>query len=517
MLSTFLKRRWFLIISLLVFVICKLHHLNIAFYWDESWVYAPSVSEMYAHGPSLMPGAIPLSYSRGHPLFFQAACALWMDLFGDSHAAMHSFPLFISVLLAVVVYEIIMRLFSPQAAMMCLALLLLSHFFFIDSSFVLNDIMLALFMLLSICFYAKAQFFMAGVFLTLTYYTKESGFVLAAMVAIDIALSIARKENYPQMGRKLLALVVPLLLAGVFFFMQKQRLGWYLNPGHTSMINLKVENTLYNITRTLTFLFLENSIQWFWCLGGILSIVAAIRQKKMGYLLVVLSLVIIYLLLYFFNYKDAIAYLFTAYFIIVFIVLFAKRQPSLQPVQKRFINLLTLCSLLYIYFCCINFFENRYLFPALLFSMIVLGLMCQQFIRSMKPFYFPIILGIMVAMGLYTFTIYNDELTVIARIQAQEKLVVYMEHNNFYNKSIYAPGYLEFIHLTSNNTGFLSTQNFFHNVVTEYDAKAQLMILDNIEPGPYDSLQNSSEYYLLHQIQVKQVSIKVFERKVDAI
>ena len=94
----YLKTRWELFLVLAIFIAVKLPALHYPFYWDESWSYAPGVKLMYLHGPSLMPNAIDLFYSRGHPLLFYASAASWMRLFGDSHISQHAFCLFLSIL-----------------------------------------------------------------------------------------------------------------------------------------------------------------------------------------------------------------------------------------------------------------------------------------------------------------------------------------------------------------------------------------------------------------------------------
>src|SRR5580704_9697985 len=103
--AEFLKKRWVLFLVLIVFAVCKLPHLHYAYYWDESWPYAVAIKTMYYHGISLMPNAIDPELSRGHPLFFHAIAALWMNIFGASHVSMHSFALLISLLLLVTLYE----------------------------------------------------------------------------------------------------------------------------------------------------------------------------------------------------------------------------------------------------------------------------------------------------------------------------------------------------------------------------------------------------------------------------
>src|SRR6185312_16370159 len=105
----FLKTRWELLLVLSVFIILKIPALHYPFFADESWSYAPGVKLMYLHGPSLMPNAIDLLYSRGHPLLFYAAAAAWMKIFGVSHIAQHTFSLLISLLLIAAVYEVTLR------------------------------------------------------------------------------------------------------------------------------------------------------------------------------------------------------------------------------------------------------------------------------------------------------------------------------------------------------------------------------------------------------------------------
>jgi 4-amino-4-deoxy-L-arabinose transferase-like glycosyltransferase len=128
--ANFLKRRWLLFAVLVVFILCKVPHLYYPFYWDESWPYATAVRTMYNHGISLMPGAIEGELSRGHPLFFHAAAATWMKVFGATHFSMHCFALFIAVCCLVAVYEAGLRLFNQRVALLALLLVATQAIFF---------------------------------------------------------------------------------------------------------------------------------------------------------------------------------------------------------------------------------------------------------------------------------------------------------------------------------------------------------------------------------------------------
>src|SRR5476651_1029876 len=117
-----IRDRWLLFIVVIVFIMLKISALSYPFFWDESWSYAPGVKLMYLHGPSLMPNAIDLFYSRGHPMLFYAAAATWMHIFGTGHVAQHSFALLISVTFLVSIYETTLRLFNKRVAIISLLL-----------------------------------------------------------------------------------------------------------------------------------------------------------------------------------------------------------------------------------------------------------------------------------------------------------------------------------------------------------------------------------------------------------
>lgn len=101
----FLKSRWVLVLVLVIFTILKIPHLLYPFYWDESWPYVPAIKAMYHHGISLLPNSIDPIISRGHPLFFHAIGALWMNIFGTSNLSLHCFALFISVSFLITIFR----------------------------------------------------------------------------------------------------------------------------------------------------------------------------------------------------------------------------------------------------------------------------------------------------------------------------------------------------------------------------------------------------------------------------
>ena len=99
-------------------IIYKLKFLNLPFFWDESWVYAPSLRMMHDNGPSMMPNIIPIEYSRGHPLLFHFLGGVWLKIFGTSLISFHSFALFISVLVIIAFFFFTTAFFNVKIALL---------------------------------------------------------------------------------------------------------------------------------------------------------------------------------------------------------------------------------------------------------------------------------------------------------------------------------------------------------------------------------------------------------------
>ena len=185
---SFLKDRLFLFVLLIVFICLKIPHLTLAYYWDESWPYVPAIFQMFARNISLLPGAVDPVLSRGHPLMFHALGAAWLHLFGTSHLSFHSFALFIAVCCLILVYEAGLRLFNKQTAMIASLLLATEVLFFVQSSLVLLELFIGFLAFAALYFYATRRFLITGIVLTMLFYTKESGMVLAGVLGIDAVI-----------------------------------------------------------------------------------------------------------------------------------------------------------------------------------------------------------------------------------------------------------------------------------------------------------------------------------------
>jgi hypothetical protein len=278
----FLKPRWVLFLVLIVFIACKVPHLFYPYYWDESWPYALAIHKMYLHGISLMPTAVDPELSRGHPLFFHAIAAIWRHIFGASHLAMHSFALFISVWFLIAIYEAGLSLFNQRVALLALLLVSTLMVFFIQSSFVLFDVLIAFLCFLSLVFYVKDKFFLTALCLTAVFYTKESGLIIGFVLGWD-ALTCLFNKNIDWKTRvfRIVSVAVPCILIGIFFLLQKHIRGWYIFPLYNSLIELNWDHLWYNFRKNnLGNTFDYVSKQYYFLLLLLVSLLAAIKNKN---------------------------------------------------------------------------------------------------------------------------------------------------------------------------------------------------------------------------------------------
>ena len=513
------KKRIALFLAIAAFVAAAIPHLFYGFYWDESWVYGPAIHSMYHHGPSLLPNAIPVDLSRGHPLFMPALFAVWMDVFGKSNVSVHLCALVIAVLLAITTYEILTKVFNWKVAAIAVALLLVNVNFFGEATFALNDILLTLLVFLSLYFYSARKYVAAAVFLSLLFLTKESGMVAGVVLGLDIFISFFKKGiSKKEVLFKCLALLGPTLTIASFFFLQKKMLGWYLNPYHTSLIQFGLENTVCRLQECFSYLTVDEHIYFNYLTFLALSLLAFRKQKKARYLLIGLSIVII-LVSDVFSHKDLIFYAFVLFGVYIVIRFFIKPiSRYFSPEQDRFIKLIAGFSAFYIYFCCLNFFEHRYVFPALfLVSVVLLAIFMQWLIVMTGQKLFLITLSVIVVAGVANLTINdNNEKLSYRRMEVQQEMIDYFEHNNFYNKTICCASYLEEYDFKYPGSGFLRSDRSFTHVTGQISPATEYVIFDNmvpVDPAVTDSFEKHKDFFLIKRFERTNAHIDVYQKR----
>jgi hypothetical protein len=520
---SFLKTRWVLLLVLIVFILCKIPHLYYPYYWDESWPYAAAIRQMYYHGISLMPGAIDGELSRGHPLFFHAAGALWMNIFGQSHFSMHCFALFIAVSCLIAVYEAGLKLFNQRTAALSVLLVATQALFFLQSSFLLFEILVALLGFLSLYFYVRDKYFLTALCLTALFYTKESGLIMGFVLGANAFIGLfnkhisARKRLY-----RITSILIPCMLIMVFFIIQKVVSGWYILPLYSAMVEHSWKSFWYKLRMgCIRDTFYMGMRYWYFIVLLFLSLLAAIKNRQFRYLTIFLPTTIIY---YYVDDMRAGRILPSIPFFIVFIfsiVLFIYSLRKLHffsdTIQERFTTLLITFIFFYLCFSAMNFYTYRYMLAAIIPLMFLTSVLYDKIIERTYPFlFYPVLLSV---FGIGFFALrndiaYGDTRQALDGMEVQQNIVDFMEANNYYNKNISAGSFLELEHLKDAGTGFLRSNKNFKKVRWEIDNNTNYVIFDNIEPDyRYDSFIKDTAFRRICRFEKGALWGEIYRRK----
>lgn len=442
--------------SLIVaFVIFKLQHLSLPFYWDEAWPFSHAVHKMYENGLSLLPDAIPTEISRGHPLLFHFLAAAWMKVFGTSLVAINAFPLFLSVLLIISIYMFGKKFLSRDAGLLAALIFCLQAVFLAQSSFLLLEVMLALLGIWTFYFYLTKQRIWYIVFATLLMMTKESGIVVVAVLsAWEIVRLLFLNKTYKKEVKtfllNILIIVIPVFLVAIYFVVQKIIHGWFFFPLHVDFMSFTP-----GIIKTKFFI--------------ILNFIFFAQGRYIITLLILIALVV---------------------------HLFIRKSKFIES-KWEVMSLLTLFILAFAVFSSLNFLSNRYLLITLPpLALIFAHLMIESFKLMRGLLVLAIVMSVVILVIFNTKKINNhdDNLGYIDQVKVHQKMVDYCEQENLFDKSIYSH-FLMRVNLTSPYAGYLSdTNKKFNKVVPEFSEDVDYCIFSAIEYYPvFDSVKLAAE------------------------
>ncbi len=515
-----IKNRWVLLLVLAVFIIVKIPALHYPFYWDESWSYAPAVKLMYLHGPSLMPNAIDLGYSRGHPLLFYASAATWMKIFGDSHAAQHSFSLFISCLLLITVYEAGLRLFNKRMAIISLLLVATQVIFFVQSTLLLPEVMVAWLSLLTLYCYSANKYLLTFISCTALMLTKESGFSLGLVLGIHATWQLFNKETAPaDRLRNFASVAGAAVVTGLFFLLQKKLNGWYLFPEHTGLMDFHWDMFRGKLRYCIEIIFTHQYRSYIFGLLVLISVAAAIAQRSVSYAYPAILAIALFILggeYYGFVTRRLFIPAVLALFIFTFHSLL--KENGNDKKSRRFIVLSIYFIAAYLSFTCLNFFTNRYLFSAILMVLLLAGYCFDVMLDSFKRvIFYPFVAGILI-IAFFAFrnnTGNGDvDLSIYNSMNVQEDVVSYLEQQQLYDHYISAHSPLQREHLTKPFTGFLHSSKVFTQVDYIIQPSTEFVIIDNIEIDASPDLNKlKTEFALIKRFEKGGIWAEIYKRK----
>lgn len=483
----------------------------------------PAIRQMYEHGLSLMPGAVEGELSRGHPLFFHFLGAAWMHVFGGSHVAMHSFALTISLLFTTAIYYASLRIFGRRVAVLAIVLVASQQVFFVQSAFVLLEMLLAFLAFISLYFYVSRKYLFTAFSLAALFLTKESGLVLGAVLGIDACISLVKHRFRRGDILMVVSLVASVIPIGLFFLLQKHILGWYVLPLYSGLIEHNWQQFWYKFRiGSIRDIFYANLKYLDFLLVLLFSLLCAVRQRKPGYLVFWLPGAIIY---YFVDDLRAGRLLPGIPFFIVFLIsvwwvlLVLRRLNFFETEQQK--NWVTLSAWFIVAFCCFsaaNFFTYRYLLTALMPLLVVASFVLVRLTERSSPRAYYLVLVCVLAVSSVAVFVDHDhgdvDLQAFDGVKVQADVVRYFEQHVDTNASVCAGSFMESEHLKYPATGFLTAGKTYRNIHWEKDAATQYIVCDNMEvEDRYPALAADTTFRLVFRTQRKGVWAEVYRRK----
>jgi 4-amino-4-deoxy-L-arabinose transferase-like glycosyltransferase len=270
------------IVILIGFVVFKWSHLLFPYCWDEAEFYGPAVKLMYERGISLSPQALPVEYSRGHPLLFHVLGAYWMKILGPSLMSSHLFALSVSLILLVSIYLFCLKIFSEKIALTAVLIIIIQPIFLVQSELVLPEVLLSLFMITALFSYILGYSVLYWFAAACAIMTKETAITLFCSIALyQLILFVRdREKNYVLLVKKWCFIMSPLFVWFLFLLWQKAVLGWFFFPDHTGYIDFTPVVLWEKFTEILLVVFVWNGRNVMSLICLILLIIVFIRKSK---------------------------------------------------------------------------------------------------------------------------------------------------------------------------------------------------------------------------------------------
>jgi hypothetical protein len=523
-LPSFLESRWVLLIVLLVFVCFKIPQLHYPFYVDEGWVYAPAVKTMAINGPSLLPGSISADYSRGHPLMFHFLSAVWIRCFGSSNIAIHSFPLLLSVIFLIALYECCRRLFGSKEAMLVLLLVATRVIFFVQSSFVYPEVMVAMLAFLSLYFYARDRLLLTSLMLFILFFTKEGALIFGVVIGADATVSLFRGQD--SMQRRLLRIAVvltPTCLIGLFFVLQKAKFGWYMLPEHTGMITTSWKAYYLTFRQGLYWAYRGDSAM---CVLAVfiilLSIVPAVRLKNACYLFLCPAAALVYILAEMSPVNASGGLLWMLLYLLFFTIpvwCVLELNKTMGAPARKFIILLAIGVLAFLFYSSLTVIGYRYLLVNIILLLVFLAICISTFVAAGGKNLFYIAIAGIIGIGIYGF--FSNERYEDTQLGAFQVMNVelgelsYLEKENAYDKEIAFGCTWEGLRFTDTLQGFLSSNRIFtHMKRFPVGPQAQYAVFSDCSDNQddYNLMRSNPNFHLAYEIKDGKIWAAIYKR-----
>lgn len=250
-----------LLLVLLGFIVYKFNVLGLPYHWDELGVYSRAALVMHDKDLGMLPSVTTSDVVRGHPTLFFYVYKLFFQLFGTSVYVGHGLSLGISVCFLASVYWISYSLnFYDRAeqnrrlALIATVFLIFQPIFSVQSTMVLPEVFLGVWMLWSIYAFFKEKYILYSICGALAMLTKETALILPAMAVLYGFWEWWSKKpiNYK---RVVLGILSPSLVFVIFFSLQRYFSGYFFYPYHIELIDWSIGSVAAKLYLYLAWLF----------------------------------------------------------------------------------------------------------------------------------------------------------------------------------------------------------------------------------------------------------------------
>lgn len=473
-----------LIALLAGFMVFKSRFLDLPFYWDEAWVYAPAAKAMYQQGLGLLPGAISPQLSRGHPLLFHFICGSWMHVFGASRISLHTFALAISICLLVLVYWVGARMGSKWIGLGAVVMILVNESFLAQSGILLPEILLAFLCLVTVHFYIERKALALVVAASYALMTKESAIILIATLFTWHAI---RSLVAPDPGRRaadrrwVIILGVPLVPAFLFFAYQRHTFGWLFFPQHIGLMKWHSTDIIRKLKAAYDDLFIDQGRIWTTSAFALIAPIVWWGKDFRRSIPVVLLLIAASMVL-FGNWPSWVTLLvpmvsFALVFRYMFLECF-KRDPQ----RGEFICIAFIHVVLFMGSSAVNFFTDRYLMCVVPFVALGISAFLHSALNAYDRVLSPLVIGLGAGISLLligrTAKVTDTEMSYADAVDCELKLISFCEGAGLRDSLIYVP-FLESVYMTDPGAGYLSGAGPFTRTTLAYSEETNYAVFSN--------------------------------------
>ena len=506
----------FFIALLLIFFLSKYQYLGLPYFWDEAWVYGNAVGYFLENGIRFFPSEESLDLTRGHPMLFQFLFSCWGSIFGGGYFSLHLFSCLIAAILLIVVYRIGIEYMHPAAALIAPSFLIGHEIFFVQSTLVLPEVLLSLFLLLSIYYFLKGNVFLFIASFTAALYTKESAVVLIPLFIIISIYCKLSKQDLQSKLVKVYYLLFPLSLASLHYIYQKISFGWYFYPHHIDLIKFDFDTIMNNLNGFVGSLFIED---YKWLILVLFIGLLGIRvHTRLNTALRYSNLIILGI-----TFATLIYYLMTGKQLLLLSMIFlysglaAYFSFNLKFSKQSLFEFTCWIFIIgYIGFCTLNFYTIRYAVPILVVFSLLVGSLFHSLFGKRKPYYYVLSVVLLVAMTLssnHKHHLLDIDKGYKYAIRAHQELAKYLLENYPKEFPIIAD-FLERINLTNHRVGYLGKDEEYNQVFGYDISSADLKIISNVA-GSIESKRDALDpniWTLEKQIKNKRCVVELYSK-----